>query len=187
MIARRGRAARGSQVVDEQLMYDRLAAYHEAGHAVVAHVLGCPLLYVTIGAEVDGEPVCDQETPPGRTKRQQDRALAAVYLSGYMAQHRHQEYSGDYHAEEPDNSDLADARAIAERWTQTTAGAASYLATAERRAAQIVGTPEGWHAVDALAAALLTHRTLQGAEAHSIIRKALQRRRRPRPGAGRGE
>jgi hypothetical protein len=168
-----------------------LVAYHEAGHAVVGHLLGFRLLGATIApaGEFDGLACFDldlhRERSPTRHRR-----LAATYAVGDVAMCRLWRRATGRTLEPDPPTDDGDGRLLRALAMEATmvgddfAGPrewSAFEARARRRAARLLARRPVWRAVEALARELTARGTLDGDEAGRIIDVATRGDQR-RPG-----
>src|SRR5262249_1152265 len=128
-------------------------AFHEAGHAVIAHVLGAPVHHVTLQAAI---------TPLQRATARCRWKRALIALAGPAAEDRFQRHAPAEHA--------ALWRSI---WDGDARNAARYLGVdgdvvaAHRKAARLVR--EHWSAIERVADALAERGRLSGAEVGTLV------------------
>jgi hypothetical protein len=144
------------------------AAYHEAGHAVVAVRLGHRLGPVTIRPDPGGQFLERAKTHFTDSRWGGD---PTVMLAGYYAEKRH---APSTHWLGGSQGDIGQAgRALDRIFGPTTDDnrdeKAKLWRVLERGAREIVKDPDVWHAIEALAAVLLEKKTLSGRAAKAII------------------
>jgi hypothetical protein len=149
-------------------------AYHEAGHAVASILLRRALKYVTIVPEHGSLGA----TANGRLCRsgygEDDRAFhiiereILILFSGAAAERR---YSGRNNRRGA-GADFEMARELALRIYEGGRIVEKYLAYQVELAERFIGNPVHWVQVEAVAAALVKHRTLSGRRARTICREA---------------
>lgn len=168
------------------------AAYHEAGHAVMCHLLHLRIRSVSIGAdELDGgetrhanpfrnAAALDDATGRGRLRLEKAVLLC---LAGPRAQAR---ISPDAaHREDGGAFDRQTALALAMRFFRSRKTAQAYIAFAREWVDEIFAAPRIWAVVERLAKALIAERRLSGRAAEAIIRGAPLRRFSARSAAAR--
>lgn len=187
-----------------------LRAYHEAGHAVAAALQGFSIARVSIARQGGYGGSCvyrpRHRAGPGgagrasaplahRTLRRLARAAASVALAGSVAQDacalEHGFVALDLRTGLPfplfsagADADARNAWRVARALSARGGAQRAFLAGVRTTTERLLGAPDAWSAVRALARALLRTRTVQGADAERIIRAALgsgarpQRRRR---------
>ena len=179
-----------------------LRAYHEAGHAVAAHLRGFALRRVSVARRGRYGGSCEYEFDLGprrdrarRKARRRDRggrgpsalrraarAAAAVALSGSVAQDE-LTLSRGYLALDPatgrpfplfgSGEDEKVARWFADRLYRGSEARRSFLQRMRTSTQRLLTRPGPWAAVSALARRLLSRRTIGGPEAEAIIRRTL--------------
>ena len=124
--------------------------FHEAGHAVIAHILGVPISRVTLhGLSTRSRP--------------QDQAnQAIVAYAGPIAEDRHRRYSVEQHRQMWAGAE----------WRADLVNAVRYLGDGDPKLAlaqarQLVN--EHWPSIELLAAALLARETLTGDEIAALL------------------
>jgi ATP-dependent Zn protease len=158
-------------------------AYHEAGHAVVGHVLGRIIKEVTIAPsvatcaetpEVSGYCEFDVEAEEAQGITQWGPASdhphsIAVMLAGAVAYVRlcHERGWGITEQLSGTSHDVQAAEFASMRMSKTELGRKRLFNREERRAIEVV--TEQWEVVEAVAEALLTHGALDEAEVSEII------------------
>jgi hypothetical protein len=144
-----------------------LAAYHEAGHVVLAHFLQVRTCEVFISTEPDklGR---DGYTPyDARQMRGLDpTARAIIYLAGGEAQRKFNPRSWGRDQIEDDEKD---ATAAAHHLTRV-ADTDAFLSGLAECARSLLARPRVWRLVEVVATALLERRTLRGVEIDQIIK-----------------
>lgn len=155
------------------------AAYHEAGHAVMCHLLHLRIGSVRIDAdELHGgetrhsNPFRDALALDDATGRGRLRLEKAVMLclAGPVAQAK---MSPDpAHQEDGGALDWPAALALAMRFFRSQKTAQAYIAFARAWVDEIFAAPRIWAMVERLAKALIAERRLSGREAEAIIRGA---------------
>jgi len=152
--------------------HDHAIAYHEAGHAVLAHFLQVRTVEVSIVADGSGR---DGYT---RHHASQMRALdatarAIISLGGMAAQKLYCPRFSDDRGGEDDERDAYDAVGHLARTRRETRVLLNCLGECARA---LLSKPRLWRAVKAVAEALLAKKTLTGKEVDGIIRKASRKR-----------
>ena len=152
------------------------AAYHEAGHCVISHHEGVPVVQVSIATGTDGVGFIDWapeaydgvEDDPTRVE-----ASVRSIQAGAVAQHMHD-------AESFKSLDAFDDVGSALDLLRTlTDYEDAHDAIYERREAEtqrLLDRPEIWSTVQAVAAALIQHDTLSGEQIIAIIAAANEER-----------
>lgn len=86
--------------VSSQTPYPDAAAWHEAGHALIAHALGASVRLVTIESEIEGhEGHSEIAWRGGLSDRERARGSALVSMAGPLAE---LVFRGDDHLEQPE-------------------------------------------------------------------------------------
>ena len=133
---------------------DSIMAYHEAGHAVIAHLYGIGVERLSIVPRAGtGAPRATAPAPASGTRGQ----IAAV-LGGGIANDLH----GDSGAFRAGEQDRARARALALDGAGDATRADALLEEVRRETNTRLREPETWARVEAVAQALLWERTLAG-------------------------
>ncbi len=144
------------------------AAYHEAGHAVVAHFLKLELLTVSIEAYTTEDGVARRghcACSPSRS----DEDNAMVHASGAIAVYLHRGIT------EPIDEDTLKVIGIAySKFGDEPKAVGTFINTMNERAKSVLESR--WPAVQALADALLQHGTIDGKQASELIDAALNNR-----------
>ena len=157
-------------------------AYHEAGHAVVGHVIGRLIECVSIASSLEKRyrGYCRfspyMESANGHLEWQDDSAnpdIVTIYSAGRVAAEIVcQRHRWDY--EMWQECDRADSEAI-ERWCRESLDTTEQCARVQEeclaQARSILA--RSVDAVDALAVELVLHEQVNGGEAHRLIREAL--------------
>ena len=157
-------------------------AYHEAGHAVVGHVIGRLIERVSIASSSENgyRGYCRfspyMESANGHLDWQDDSAnpdIVTIYFAGQVAMEMVcQRHGWDY--EKWQECDRADREAI-ERWCRESLDTTEQYARVREECltqAQSI-LARSVDAVDALAVELVLHEQVAGGEAHRLIREAL--------------
>lgn len=155
-----------------------IVAYHEAGHALVAYLLGGRVRHVTIEPDHDDGPRRDGDTQvvwrrPSLSDKEFSRKSVHVHLAGPVAE---MIYSGEpYHP--------AFVAAWSADWDGAYAAAALLHANPQRRLKylnhvsellhQQLQADELWMAVAALADSLLAHETLEQEQVEEVLQELL--------------
>lgn len=148
-------------------------AFHEAGHAVIGRVLGCPpLKSVSIERNEDEnsrgycwhEPWPEDEEDPWGADERHDQVDILILLAGPAAAHR---FTGAYNTVGA-AGDLHEATLTAQ---MLPGQSGDRLNHSQVEAEQLVAT--NWTAIEALARELLIHKVLDGPEAERIIAAVL--------------
>ncbi len=157
-------------------------AYHEAGHAVVGHVIGRLIERVSIASSPENgyRGYCRfspyMESANGHLEWQEDSAnpdIVTIYAAGRVATEMVcQRHGWDFEIWQ--ECDRADREAI-ERWGRESLDTTEQYARVQEeclaQARSILA--RSVEAVDALAVALVLHEEVTGGEAHRLIRQAL--------------
>lgn len=165
-------------------------AYHEAGHAVVGHLLGWQVSYISIqdhtsyhGYTAFMEPrpphghtiplgvvTFDLATGPQHTEEDLPdlltRSLAGIVAERYLCTHH-----GVSARPVRLGRDTREARASVKGYPKERQR--ELLAAAEQRVGQLLMVPEHWRAVDVLAHALLAAESLSGDEVGHLLTQTL--------------
>lgn len=180
----------------------QLRAFHEAGHAVVALLKGFSLTRVTISRRGRVGGACEYRFRFPRAgslpaARRLARAGAAVALAGSVAQDAQAAERGwvavDLATGRPfrpfapgAEDDVRVARRFARRLYRSPEAQRAFFARMRSSTEHLLGHPEAWAAVHALARTLLTNRTLCGEHATARVVRAMMAaaaRHPPRAGA----
>ena len=153
-------------------------AHHEAGHAVVAHVLSMRIRRVWIPADPKtGWGCCDIEPlpPPGSLAEEmnQVRDMICFWYGGIAADlHRAGKQFDDWPADRPRGwgTDIREAKRLAYRHAPWENVAERLMSEMQQRASAI--NAEHWSAVAAVAGPLELRYSLDGDEAHGLIEAA---------------
>ena len=158
-------------------------AYHEAGHAVVGHVIGRLIEHVSIASSRENgyRGYCRfspyMESANGHLEWQDDSAnpdIVTIYSAGRVAMEIVCQRHG-WDDEMWQECDRADREAI-DRWCRESLDTTEQYARVQEeslaRARSILA--RSVDAVDALAVELVLHEQVSGGEAHRIIREALR-------------
>jgi len=152
---------------------ERLTAYHEAGHAVMALVLGRAVHRVSIEPNTTRMGECKVARGAFRPSKDPLETDALVLLAGVAAEAR---FSGRY-AWEGAIRDLRQVRSLA----RSRAGSDQQAERLERRwldKAEYLLEAEGhWQAVLTIASQLLEHRTISGRAARHHFDQAVAKHR----------
>ena len=161
----------------------QVTAYHEAGHAVVAHVLHRGLASITIVPDEDEDTLglCQylrsrinwegaDWAPTTRQRSYLERAILTV-LAGAEAEHALTGRRGHLGASH-DYTQAVDCALIA--LGGDAEEASLFLGWMAYRARKLLQQPQNWHAVEALSRELMVHRTLSGRRTRAIIRQAIR-------------
>lgn len=158
-----------------------MVAYHEAGHAVVAHRLDRRIKRIWIDGET-GNGGTDVNIPAGRTPEERFEEEILNLLAGREAAHLHDPEQGQtgtwasadlMHAMtfvRGHLSETQDAWEWEEERLETETDAV--IGRLTERTQEIIGRPENWAAIVALATALIAKNELTGEEAIAIIEGA---------------
>jgi hypothetical protein len=155
-------------------------AYHEAGHAVVGHVIGRLIALVSIKHESSYQGCCRFDAYAESThhhdqwqKGHQNPELLTILYAGTVAVSLLCEQRGwDYEVlRSSDLQDRAEIEQLSKEMFEDDAERTMALDSCRKQASDLLTTH--WEAVKALAGELLALQWLTGAEAHSIIGEAL--------------
>ena len=145
-------------------------AYHEAGHVVVGHRLGLELVDVDVISDRKGghghtnfKPPAwfRRETPLDERGREFARAVVVTFLAGTVAEARRAGF-------ENGAAGGFDLDAVVREWLLLLVPPAEIeeqLRALDARAAEKVGDPANWGAIEKLAAALREHRRMSAGQA----------------------
>jgi hypothetical protein len=151
-------------------------AYHEAGHAVCAHILGINFRSITIKPSEDsiGQVTCEpwrksfRADTIDRTDENEEVRRFIIFLgAGPKAESI---FTGQEYVGNEDDYDLDLAADFAE---YVTGDYASYVDKLWEEARRIIGEPRAWRAVRELATYLLVHEEVCHDRATEIIQGAL--------------
>jgi hypothetical protein len=155
-------------------------AYHEAGHAVVGHMIGRLIALVSIKHESSNQGFCRFDAYAESThhhdqwqKGRQNPELLTILYAGTVAVSLLCEQRGwDYEVlRSSDLQDRAEIEQLSGKMFGDDAERSMALDACRKQASDLLMTL--WDAVKALAGELLALQWLTGAEAHTIIREAL--------------
>ena len=147
---------------------DEIRAYHEAGHAVVAHCLPFEVGRITIDEE-DGVPA-HADFRPKAGRRPEARCWLRCYLAGLTAVAIHTG-SPDVWNSFRDKSDMQKCYETCGRLGFTAGQADPLIEQEQKETRRLLSEERNWNTVEALVSALLTDRTLSPDEANSILRR----------------
>ncbi|HXS41482.1 MAG TPA: hypothetical protein VN766_14955 [Stellaceae bacterium] len=157
------------------------AAYHEAGHAVMCHLLHLRIRSVGIDADelVGGEtthdnPPLGRASPADGSGRSRMEKIVMLCLAGPLAQRKFTR--GGSQEDDGGAIDAETASGLATRFFRSRKTAEAYIAFARAWVWQKFEEPRIWAAVERLARALIERRRLSGRQAEAIIRGASPRR-----------
>lgn len=153
------------------------AAYHEAGHAVMCHLMHLRIKSMSLGGDelYGGEtthenPFRARKPPIGNRASMPAQVQKAIMLclAGPLAQEKYElrNSSSDYGG----TVDLDVASTLAMKFFRSRKTAAAYLNFAREWVRQTLDAPPIWAAVERLARALARQERLSGREAEAIIR-----------------
>jgi hypothetical protein len=146
---------------------DEATAYHEAGHAVVALVLGRPVRHVSIRPDRDHLGHCEFGKGEFRPSEDWLERELLIALGGLAAEAR---FTGDY-ARDAAGRDLLYVRALAvERAGERRADRLERRLLA--KAEHLLDRPGHWRAVELIAADLLRVGSLSGRAARHLFDRA---------------
>jgi hypothetical protein len=155
-------------------------AYHEAGHAVVGHVIGRLIALISIKQAVSYQGFCRFDAYAESTHHQEqwqkgshNPELLTILYAGTVAVSLLCEQRGwDYEVlRSSDLQDRAEIEQLSKEMFEDKVERTMALDTCRKQACDLLTTH--WDAVKALAGELLALRWLTGAEAHTIIGEAL--------------
>ncbi|MBI3972818.1 MAG: hypothetical protein HY332_16195 [Chloroflexi bacterium] len=150
---------------------DEELAYHEAGHAVVHRLTGGTISRVSIDRGDPARGVHIREvspSPSGGVDESSARLRIAVLMAGEVALFLH---SGERRTV-PDSRDRDDALRAARSAGADDATARAMINEEWDRVRERLREAATWKKVERLAAALVQHRALDGANVHELIDKA---------------
>jgi ATP-dependent Zn protease len=171
---------------------DEVRAYHEAGHAVIARVLGVGVVYITLfpsdetnngGAQTWSAAWLARATGDAAALTRGFETDAKVSLAGPYAQIKHRPNTNMKRASRDEwDSDLGNAKSCAATmvWLQDHADEAGMTLSAEQATEALrifqrlqdearALVEEHWPSVERVAKALLKYRALQGGEVDDLI------------------
>lgn len=154
-----------------------LAAYHEAGHAVMCHLMHLRIKAISIGiGELDGGEIIHENpfhgthgsTSDGTGTGLQVEKTVMLCLAGPLAQEKYapRRKSRDYGG----TLDVDAALILTMRFFHSRRTAAAYLNFAREWVRQRLDEPRIWASVERLARALLQQRQISGRQAEAIVR-----------------
>lgn len=152
--------------------FDRVVAYHEAGHAVASWRLGDGIGSVTIDPgrrPQDDEGYEGLFVPPRGDRSARSgwgHRFAVVLMAGAAAQRLHSPRSSVPHCARIDQRLACDLAAVMCRSAEAQS---AFLGWAKAEARALI--KQDWHLVELLAARLLTDRTLDGEAATALLAK----------------
>ncbi len=148
---------------------DEATAYHEAGHAVLALILGRPVRCVTIVADRESLGVCEFGKGVFRPSEDWLEREILIALGGLAAEAR---FTGNY---------SWDAAAKDQKYVRRLAEQRAGERRAERlqrrlltKAEHLLDDEGHWHAVELIAAELLRHREISGRTVRHLFERACQ-------------
>ncbi len=170
-----------------------LTAYHEAGHAVAAVLLRCPVESITIepgedsgclGRCVLGDRpswLCPDTSGGSRARFYIERRMM-ILLAGRVAESKH--LGRPYHeGSEGDEDKIA---RLAEVICGSDGEDQKFIAWLHARTVNLLSVEEHWQAVERVVAELLERKTLKGAAVRRVVEQALhgcgRRPKGPHPG-----
>ena len=146
-------------------------AVHEAGHAVVAFVLGRPVHEVSIRPRGRFAGICKFQKGKGRpTEDHIDREMQ-ISLAGVAAEIRHLGKADAQGAQ----TDLLRSLTLAEERSGSRDRAERLVRRTIDRTLHLLEQPGHWDAVEAILAGLLAHETLSGRAVRHAVEEALKR------------
>jgi hypothetical protein len=157
------------------LVTAEVAAYHEAGHAVMMFLLACPIAYALVRERDDGH--FDGEVSRGDwINRSSDYEIyrdqePMICLAGAVTEHLK---TGDWDAARFHASD--DYRRAEEHLSMFSSGPhhlPSFLSEALTRVEETFARPENWEAVTQLAQLLQDGRRAEGQDVTTVIKTAI--------------
>ena len=150
------------------------ASFHEAGHAVVSHVLdGRAFTLVTIvptdecKGRVQYEPMPEWFQPDVDLSPEAEALIRTEVITFFAGSFAQGPIDGDTEAEDSSWGDFIKAHNLASYATGSNDDLETYLKECEQEAERLV--KNHWSAIEALAFALLAKGTLTGDEARAII------------------
>lgn len=157
-------------------MVDIDAIYHESGHAVVAHLVGCTLEHVSVQLNGAERGHTEQSRPPGRYFYRDALTItyaghaATALRSGTPPPHRNPRAPW---SQVMNDRDYLKADAIVRLARRRGNDAEAFKRRCRIRAQRLLSVASHWRAVEAIATALSHRPVIDGAEAHRIIGAAL--------------
>ena len=140
-----------------QVPHDSATAYHEAGHAVVALVLGRQVHHVSILPNRERLGVCEFRKPTTRPSEDWVEREILISLGGIAAEARHT----GVHAWGSAGRDIQYVQALAiERAGERRAD--RYALRMLSKAEHLIGQDENWRAIELIAKALLETGSISG-------------------------
>lgn len=156
---------------EESRATDTMTAYHEAGHAVIALILGRDVHRVSILPNQTRLGQCDLKKGAVKASKDWLETEVLILLAGVAAEGR---VSGRY-CWDGASRDLRQARAL----TESRAGSARQAERLERRWLDkvefLLNSPENWLAVEMLAKDLVERKTISGRAARYHYQQAVAR------------
>ena len=153
---------------------EEINAYHEAGHALLAILVGARVRYVTLEPDKDDGPdrfaEIQVEWPLDQfPAKQMQEKMVLVALAGPVAEMIHtgepyhpgfpEEWSADWHA----------AWLAAERIVSNDMKRIAYLEKATQKLYQLLNQDRQWAALAAIVDNLVAHETLEGEDVEEIV------------------
>jgi hypothetical protein len=144
---------------------DELTAYHEAGHAVIAHLVGIPVTGVDIEQYYDGDGASwiEREVPDSPDAA---HALLLTMIAGYLAAAHRVELRND---DRTDSHLMAGGMRDAAMAVMLALDLGTEVMDAAHEVERLFETRQVWAQVEAVAGALIVHATLNRAEFKALV------------------
>jgi hypothetical protein len=160
----------------------KATAYHEAGHAVMAHLRDVPIKCVTIVPEENTHGHIEYRRSPkwfhpdidsdSTRARRRIEAHIQISFAGGIAERKFKGRRAPNWTVGPDNSDAVD---LAFRVCSSTKAAEHYLAWLYQQAMDALEVPIYWNMVEEVATRLLDKKRLNAQQVKAAIRAAIDR------------
>lgn len=164
-----------SRTASEMESMDRLTAYHEAGHAVMAQLCGQYIVKVEIIGSGDLSGTCSSLRFRGEPAIGEDPAMPTAAVEARIlclcAGMAAENMAGGCTASQDGGGDLDEAVRLALRLVDDCEAVMPYLQRASEFAEEILG--RHWDAVETLATSLLARKSIAGEEVRELLAPVL--------------